>query len=72
MDNKGKKKRGYDRSRTTDRIVTWELNFWNEGVKIRRNSQLASSSFFFSRAPHTHHFGPFLAGKGAKLAFEGT
>ena len=30
-------KRGYARSRITERIVTWELIFWNVGVKIRRN-----------------------------------
>ena len=62
-----KKKGGYARSRTTERIDTWELIFWNVGVKIRRNR--ATCFFFGPDTPDRPFWTPFLAWKSAKPAF---
>ena len=48
--------------------VAWELNFWNVGVKLRRNRP---TFFFGPDTPDRLFWTPFLAGKGAKAAFEG-
>ena len=64
-------KSGNLRSRTTERMVTWELIFFGMWeVKIRGNMP----AYFYSvRTPHTGHFGPrFRRENRAKPAFEGT
>ena len=62
--------KGHVRSWTAERIVSWELIFWNVRVKIRGNRPA-----FFSSGPGTPDrpfWTPFLAGKSANPSFEGT